>query len=74
MDYGDFSFFACVVLISFIPILIGAAQLRKKYDSVKHKYDKMKETHEQLKSDVKLLQQENFYLKQLLNKNTDSVK
>lgn len=74
MDYGDFSFFAYVVLILFIPILIGAAQLQKKYDSVKQKYDNMKETHEQLKNDVKLLQQENFYLKQLLNNNTDSVK
>ena len=74
MDSGDFTFFASVVLLLFIPILIGVGQLRKKYDTVKHEYDNIKENYERLKNDVKLLQQENFYLKKLIDQNTDSVR
>ena len=31
---------------------------------IKRKYDALKDNHERLKNEVKLLQQENFYLKQ----------
>lgn len=46
------------------------------YESSKaiRKYHSLKEDYERLKNEVKLLQQENFYLKQLSKIDTDSEK
>lgn len=53
--------------VMFLLVLLGDYKKIKKYNS-------MKDDYERLKNDVKLLRQENFYLKKLLDQNTDSVK
>lgn len=71
MDLGDFYYFAVIILVGLIGIMIGVAHLRRKYDNLKKDYDSLRTSHDNLKSDVKLLNQENFYLKQMLNIDTD---
>lgn len=48
------------VLFLAVSILIVSYE----YYKMKRKYDALKENHERLKNEMKLLQQENFYLKQ----------
>ncbi len=35
------------------------------YSRIKKKYEELEKTHEQLKTEVRLLQQENYYLKMM---------
>lgn len=53
--------------VAFLLVMLGTFKTIRQYNVLKKNY-------EQLKNEVKLLQQENFYLKQLLNRDTDSVK
>lgn len=68
---GEFYYFGVIVLVGLVGAIIGAAQLRHKYDNLKKKYDDLKTNHDNLITDVKLLNQENSYLKEMLNLNTD---
>lgn len=73
MGLGEFYYISVVYLVGLFGVLIGVANLKKKYDQLKTEYNKLKTKHDNLNSDIKLLNQENFYLKQMLNMNTDSV-
>lgn len=48
-------------------LCLALAALFTAYDNckIKRKYDSLKSDHERLKNEIKLLQQENFYLKQI---------
>lgn len=70
MDLGEFYYFGIIILVGLVGVLISAAHLRNKYNRLKKQYDDLKTSHDNLITDVKLLNQENSYLKQTLN-NTD---
>lgn len=69
-ELGEFYYFGIIILVGLVGAMIGAAQLRNKYDCLKKRYDDLKTSHDNLIADVKFLNQENSYLKQMLN-NTD---
>ena len=48
-----------IILLAISSLCIALDNLK-----IKRKYDALKDNHERLKNEVKLLQQENFYLKQ----------
>lgn len=49
-----------ILIVCLILLLIAY-----EYSKLKKKYDDLKENHERLKNDLKLIQQENYYLKML---------
>ncbi len=70
-ELGEFYRLVIPIVVGMVILSVCAIQIRLDYNRLKKKYDDLKTSHDNLISDVKLLNQENFYLKQMLNINTD---
>lgn len=70
-ELGEFYRLVIPIVVGMVILSVCAIQIRLDYNHLKKKYDDLKTSHDNLISDVKLLNQENFYLKQMLNINTD---
>ena len=70
-ELGEFYRLVIPIVVGMVILSVCAIQIRLDYNRLKKKYDDLKTSHDNLISDVKLLNQENFYLKQVLNINTD---
>lgn len=70
-ELGEFYRLVIPIVICMVILSICAIQVRLDYNRLKKKYDDLKTSHDNLITDVKLLNQENFYLKQILNIDTD---
>ncbi len=53
------------VAIGILFLGLSAISIAYEYRKLKIKYDALEKTHEQLKTEVRLLQQENYYLKMM---------
>lgn len=70
-ELGEFYRLVIPIVFGMVVLSVCAIQIRLEYNRLKKKYDDLKASHDNLIADVKLLNQENFYLKQMLNTNTD---